>query len=558
MKSTEFNAQTEKVNITIKAPNKADVTIQGEVGLTLMEILKNNGIYHSAICGGKGTCGKCGILVLAGEAEVTGADRNFFSEDELQKGYRLSCCTYIKRDHTNIKKDHTNIKRDYTKVSNIYTIMLLSGMEETFHVVTEYDEDTVPQKSSAEVCQGSGGWGIAADIGTTTIAMQLVSLDTGEVHKTYRAINGQRAYGADVISRIEASNKGRGEELQESIRRDLLRGLEELTKNGEVPVKEMIIAANTTMIHLLLGYPCESLGRYPFTPVSVEKIQISGEELLGVADSFMVTLYPGISTFVGGDITAGLYALSFDQREKVSVLIDFGTNGEMAVGNKDRILVTSTAAGPAFEGGNIICGTGSIPGAISSMVLTEGQVHVETIDHMPVKGICGSGVIDITCELLKAGLLDETGLLAEKYFEEGFRIAEDENGRPVTFYQKDIREIQLAKSAVRAGLETLILKYKVSWEDIDVIYLAGGFGYGMNVENAIRIGLLPEECRGKTEVAGNTCLKGARLYMLEQDGEQRVEQIRKRAEEISLAKDKDFNRLYMEHMYFDLPDRSEE
>ncbi|MDL2300782.1 ASKHA domain-containing protein [Lachnospiraceae bacterium OttesenSCG-928-D06] len=520
------------MNIRIKKSNEPDVVIKGHTGQTLMEILRENGVYHSAICGGMGTCGKCGVRVLSGEVKITKEDEAFFNEGELKKGYRLSC---------------------HGKADGDCTIMLLSDTEENFHILTDYNEKPGFQNISPQNIDGKNGeWGIAADIGTTTIAMQLISLETGEVGNTYRTINGQRAYGGDVISRIEASNQGKGQELQNSIRRDLLKGLEELTEKGNINIKKMVIAANTTMVHLLLGYSCETLGRYPFTPVTVETIQISSEELLGTsAYSFEVILYPGISTFVGGDIAAGLYALSFDKAEKVSVLIDFGTNGEMAVGNKDKILVTSTAAGPAFEGGNITCGTGSIPGAICSMELVGENIQFETIDHKPVRGICGTGVIDITCALLKAGLVDETGLLEEEYFEKGFLITEDENGKPVIFYQKDIREIQLAKSAVRAGLETLMLKYQLSFDEIHKVYLAGGFGHGINVENAIRIGLLKEECRGKIEVVGNTSLQGARLYMLEPEGEERIEKIRARAEEISLAKDKDFNRLYMEHMYFE-------
>ena len=178
------------------------------------------------------------------------------------------------------------------------------------------------------------------------------------------------------------------------------------------------------------------------------------------------------------------------------MLIDLGTNGEMAVGCRDRILVTSTAAGPAFEGGDIVCGTGSIPGAICSVELRDGRASVQTIGGKPASGICGTGVIDTVYELKKTGIIDETGLMEEPWFDEGFLLSEaalSDSGREIRFYQKDVRELQLAKSAVRAGLETLLSRYGTSYDEISHIYIAGGFGHQMDVAKAAAIGLLPEE-----------------------------------------------------------------
>lgn len=201
-------------------------------------------------------------------------------------------------------------------------------------------------------------------------------------------------------------------------------------------MEQVIIAANTTMVHLLMGYSCETLGVYPFTPVNIQTIETTLKELLRteeISDCPVVVL-PGISTYVGGDIISGLFALEFDKRKEISVLIDLGTNGEMAIGNQERILVTSTAAGPAFEGGNIVCGTGSIPGAICHVAM-DADLHVETetIGGKPPVGICGTGVIESTCELLRTERIDETGRLDEEYFKEGFPLTEDEK---IRIYQK--------------------------------------------------------------------------------------------------------------------------
>jgi uncharacterized 2Fe-2S/4Fe-4S cluster protein (DUF4445 family) len=232
-------------------------------------------------------------------------------------------------------------------------------------------------------------------------------------------------------------------------------------------------------------------------------------------------------------------------------LIDLGTNGEMAIGNRDRILVTSTAAGPAFEGGNISCGMGSVKGAICSVNIADGNVSCGTIGDKAPIGLCGTGVIETVYELMKNELIDETGMLDEDYFDDGFVLAKTPEGEDISFTQKDVREIQLAKSAVRAGMETLILRFGVGYEDIDRVFLAGGFGYKMNLEKAIGIGLLPEELRDKISAVGNSSLGGAVVYLTEEDAPQRIEHIVELSEEISLATDKDFNQFYTDYMFFE-------
>ncbi len=498
-----------------------ELVIQGQEDLSLMKTLHTQGIYLSAVCAGKGTCGKCKIQVLEGEIQLSKEDERFFSKEELEKGYRLACKAFPKGK---------------------CTISLDFNQEDEFLVVTDYEKDT----QTFEVTK-DGRYAVAVDIGTTTIAMQLVDLDKKEVIDVFTAINRQRAYGADVISRIEASNNGKGNELRQCILGELEKGIHALLEGKEIVPEKMVIGANTTMVHLLMGYSCETLGVFPFTPVNIDTIHIGYEELFGSREySFEVTVFPGISTYVGGDITAGLYACDFDRKEQISVLVDLGTNGEMAVGCKDKIMVTSAAAGPAFEGGNIIHGTGSIPGAVCNVVIEDGKAVLKTIGDKEPVGICGTGVIDMTYELVKAELVDETGLLEEDYFEEGFPLTEG-----IAFYQKDVREIQLAKSAVRAGLETLLLKYGVTYDEIDKIYIAGGFGYKMDIVKAIGIGLLPGGCKDKIEAIGNSCLKGAVLYLTDKEAEERVGHIAELSTEVNLPGDRDFNKFYMEYMYFE-------
>ncbi|MEG0591369.1 MAG: ASKHA domain-containing protein [Lachnospiraceae bacterium] len=523
-------------NVTCKVRNLQTFQIEVKTGAetivipckerqSLLDAMIQENRCHSAVCGGKGTCGKCKIQVLQGEIEISQPDADFFTTQELKEGFRLACKAYPKQN---------------------CTIVLHFRGEEEFSIVSEYH---AAQYRGEQI--SGGHYGIATDIGTTTIAMQLVELETKTVVDTYTAMNQQRAYGADVISRIESSNRGKAGLLRTCICEELQKGIHSLLDSNKVEIEHMTIGANTTMIHLLMGYSCKNLGVFPFTPVNIDTIDTSYFQLFQSEEyDFPITLFPGISTYVGGDIVAGLYACGFDQKEKPSVLIDLGTNGEMAIGNKEKILTTSTAAGPAFEGGNITDGIGSIPGAICNATMKDGIVKIRTIGDTAPVGICGTGVIDLTYELMKAEFLDETGLLEEGCFEEGIPLGKSQQGKTIAFYQKDIREIQLAKSAVRAGLETLLIHYGVTYEEIDKIYIAGGFGYKMDIEKAIGIGLLPKECETKIETVGNSSLKGACCYLTEADAGNRVKNIVNISEEIQLANDKNFNEFYMEYMYF--------
>lgn len=502
--------------------------IRGHVqaGQSILETLRAWGIYLDAPCGGRGTCGKCRIRLVKGDLAVTEADRSHFSEEELKNGMRLACRAHPAGD---------------------CVIRLKEARENAFYIPGSPEkagEESLERKSAGK----AGRNGVAVDIGTTTVAMELADLETGERPRIYTSLNTQRQYGADVISRIQAADEGKAKEMQTCIRDVLREGLARLTDGGKEHIDRMVIGANTTMVHLLMGYPCHSLGVYPFTPHSTERIDTGGQALLGeAAEDFDVSVFPGVSAYIGGDITAGLYALDFHRKEEVSVLVDLGTNGEMAVGNKERILAASAAAGPAFEGGNIICGTGSIPGAICSARWNGQQMELQTIGGGAPVGICGTGIIEAVYEMMEAGILDETGRLEEPWDEEGFPL--DGEGK-IRIFQKDIREIQLAKAAVRAGLETLLAAYGVEARDVDTFYIAGGFGCQLDIEKAAGIGLLPQDCVGKARPAGNTSLEGALRYLREADGGAAVDEIAGKVREISLSTDRNFQQLYMEYMYF--------
>lgn len=506
---------------------KKEYSVFCKNGQTILDALKEKGDAEVAFCGGRGTCGKCKIRVCDGNLPVTKSDKKFFSDKELINGWRLACQAVPVSDC--IIENHMD-------------------NENAFEILSFFSGKKIKMDFRDEE------YGIVADIGTTTIAMVLCGLKNGQIYVSHSMVNRQRIYGADVITRIQASVDGKGPELQKIIRESLSNGIKTLTKKGNINIswiKKIILTGNTTMVHLFMGYSCASLGVYPFTPVNIRTITGKSEDFFCCQEIHCpVILMPGISTYVGADILSGIIDCQMAEKQEISLLLDLGTNGEMALGNKERILTTSTAAGPAFEGGCISCGMGSVPGAISSVTINERHVSYKTIGKKHPIGLCGTGVIEITAELLKENLIDETGALNEK-FKKGFVLAEKENGEKISFTQKDVREIQLAKSAVRAGLETLLLKYGVTKNQINNVYIAGGFGFNLSLEKAIMIGLIPKEFQDKTIILGNSALGGAVKYLTDSKAGEKAEKIRQVTEEINLSKDNDFNELYMEYMFFD-------
>ncbi len=425
-----------------------------------------------------------------------------------------------------------------------------------FEAVTEYtvseSKDTGNCYAPNAGCDSESSYAIAIDLGTTTLAFSLVDMVSKQIPHTVTKLNSQRKYGADVLSRIQASVDGKQEELRACIQKDLREGIDELLKECRImDIDHIAISGNTTMIHLLMGYDCSTLGVYPFAPVNTELISETAEEIIGFKQpgaEIKTTILSSISAFIGGDIVAGLYALDFASNKEISLFLDLGTNGEIALGNCDRILTTSVAAGPAFEGGNISCGTGSVAGAICAVEINRNDVSdikLNTIHNVPPCGICGTGVIETVAELLKCGLIDETGLLADEYFDTGFPLTNEQE--PIIFTQQDIRQFQLAKAAVRTGIEVLTKEYGITMDEIDKVYIAGGFGYHLNINKAASIGLIPPELTTKATAAGNTSLAGAVKYLGDTNASDTIQRIKNASEDIILANDSDFQELYLKN-----------
>ncbi len=349
---------------------------------------------------------------------------------------------------------------------------------------------------------------VIADIGTTTIAMEVYD-ELGEKLEQYVKPNPQRAFGRDVISRIQAAERPLvAKQMQSLVKQELMQGLEEFREKG-IDIRNIYVAGNTTMLYLLLGYDPTELGYAPFKASHLESEEIELGE-------WIAHVLPGLSAFVGSDILAGILASGMAQKESISMLIDLGTNGEMVLGNYEKMLACATAAGPAFEG-----------------MLEEGR-----------KALWGADLVKIIAELLDRGILDETGLLAEPYFKEGVTIA----GVQIT--QEHVRNLQTAKAAIAAGIEILAKEYGITIGDIEQVYLAGGFGYFLEEEPAIGIGLLPRDLRGKVQSVGNSALAGCYAYHFDREAEEKITRIKDVTRVMNLANTKGFAEIFINHMNF--------
>lgn len=524
-----------QIQIVVEDRGKKITCVPGE---PLLHTLRENGIRVDAPCGGSGRCGKCKIRVVSGELPVTQTDEQYLTTRELESGVRLAC---VARPESNLR-----IRILAKADRQIATSADVSGHQQ------------IKNEPPADCAPDPGGYIVAVDIGTTTLAACLCGCTNGKVHETYTvtAVNRGRDYGADVLSRMEASVGGRRTRLQELLQEDVREMIRQLCAHSSVSVQEIhriVIAANMTMVHLLMGYSCETLGRAPFVPVNAGLIRADALRILGDTQLICpVEILPAVCAFIGGDIVSGMLSLGMDRGQESALLLDVGTNGEMALRHDGSIYVTSAAAGPAFEGGGISCGCPSVPGAICGVHLEgSGQPVLRTIADAPPAGICGSGVLELVSELLTHGLIDETGLyVSGDDREKGYALAKNGNGDQICFTQGDIRAFQLAKSAIRAGVEALLSAAGITAADVSQVYLAGGFGVRMDEQAAVRTGLLPEQFTGRIRAVGNTSLAGAVYAGMHAPVDTRCQRLLAQCRQIVLADQPEFEENYLRYMNF--------
>jgi uncharacterized 2Fe-2S/4Fe-4S cluster protein (DUF4445 family) len=449
--------------------------------------------------------------VLEGVLPVTAEDRRLLSPEELAAGWRLACRA----------RADGPLKLELAQ----WEPAILS--DDTRFVFTPGE-----------------GQGIAVDLGTTTIVAQLMDLRTGNVLGVRTALNAQARHGADIMSRVDFAVAFGQAQLQAIIREQIGCMVEELAADAggrAGDLRDIVLVGNTVMHHLFCGISVEPLSHVPFEPAELGEQTFSAKDL-GWKTAGTVRFLPCLGGFVGSDILAGIRSTAIHESDGLAALIDLGTNGEIVVGNRSGMLCASTAAGPAFEGARISMGMRAATGAISEVAWRDGSFQCRALGNAPPRGICGSGLVDAIAAALDAGLIAPTGKLAQG---PSLPLAP-----PVAISQKDIRELQLAKGAIAAGVRILLQRWGAQPEDLSRVWLAGAFGNYISRRSARRIGLLNFDIE-KIEPAGNTALRGAKLALFGNAEEGAAEaKIQALVQHISLNEDERFQEVFVDEMQF--------
>ena len=445
--------------------------------------------------------------------------------------------------------------------------------EHDYSVTAVYNSETLLALEAGSTV--SENYAIACDIGTTTVVANLLNGETGEIIDTISEMNSQKPFGADVIARIEYCHNDKAELklLQSKIVSQLGLMAVSLLKNNDIDKQNLYtftVAGNTTMLHLLAGVDPFGIAVAPFIPAFLDSFSCQSTELGKFPIDCLFYFMPSISAYVGADIVADVLATGMFDSEELSLLVDLGTNGEIIFGNNKKLYSCATAAGPAFEGAHISSGMGAFSGAINTFKITDA-IEITTIGNEKPIGICGSAIVDIISQFIKSGIIDETGRFAESdeieddkirvlfddyYIEEGegaFILVPAEKsgtGENILFTQKDVREVQLAKASIAAGIGTLLHEAQISNHDISNLYIAGGFGNYIDKKSAAAIGLFPSDLLDKADSVGNTAGLGAINCSLSMDNLKKCDNIINNTAYIELSGSAYFQQKYMEEMMF--------
>ncbi len=596
--------------VTIKT-DKESYELPAENGQNLLELLRMSNIEVNSTCNGNGTCGKCKVKISSGTLPAASQNEiKILGTKAVEEGYRFSCGCRVEADMKIIlrdtgsqaqivvegrqrqitlspivKKEVRTLEKpalsdqtaDFERVlgdlaadgSNLELIRVLPGLiRQNNYMITLIKSGNrllgVETGNTAKAL-----YGVAVDIGTTTVAAYLLELNSGRRVAVRSFLNPQKTFGADVISRIKHTNdndKGL-EELHLLITGKLNACIKELCREADISNRDVYaitFAGNTTMLHFLLKVPAKNIAAAPFIPAITSMLKINAKELNFEINPFGIAcILPSVSAYIGSDTVGAVLSTGMYRQAEMSLMIDIGTNGEIVLGNRDRLYACSSAAGPAFEGANIRNGMGSVSGAINSITLEAG-VKYTTIGNVRPVGICGTGIVDGVAQLLKAGIIDETGRLDTGWEPDSEQLAglaenittiEGMNifvlEEDIVISQKDIRELQNAKAAIAAGIHILVKQAGISFSDIENVYLAGGFGTYINTDSAIQIGLIPAELKGKIQSVGNAAGQGAIEALLSTESFSDAGVISKKVKYIELSASKEFNDCYVDCMMFE-------
>ena len=579
-----------------------------------------NGIGIDSTCGGYGTCKKCRIKVTEGDVEPSKLDFRAFTATEIKEGWRLACLVrtakdisvdvpalttrpkaatvgvgrqvilrpavqkrYIELEEPSLSDQRTDIVRIFDAVDDIEANASLASMRELPRILRASNYKVTAVFVDQEFLGIEAGdtthlrYGIAYDLGTTTVVATLLDLNTGTPVAVKSMLNKQQPFGADVITRISAT-------MLDPDALAKLSGLAQETLNqltqevcveaGVSPhnVYELAIAGNATMTQLLLGIDPEPLGVAPFIMASADYPNIDVKEIgIAVHPLAKAVILPSLGAYVGGDIIAGALASGMDRDKRLRLFIDVGTNCEIVLGDGDKILATAAPAGPAFEAASIKCGVRAASGAIETIKVVDGELEIGTIDDTPAVGICGSGLVDACASLVQVGLLDHSGkfvsdeaaltispkLASRLVTREGERVfvltwskEVGDLSDCVFLTQRDVRELQFAKAAIATGWALLLEEFGVQESEIQQVLLAGSFGSYLSPSSAVKIGLVPKLSVMRIMSAGNVAGEGAKMVLLSAQERNGAQSLLEAIDYIELSDREDFNDKFVERLAF--------
>lgn len=585
--------------ITVELPNDT-LTLSAGEGERLYDVIAGAGIQFDAPCGGRCFCGKCRAIMHDARGELIPGmgeeEARFFTEDERAQGWRLICAVDVHCDimlklgarGAQIMADSAQIGMESVAPAVTSRVIELSQPS-----LDDPRSDLDRLKAGADVrlsldmmrrlpfalrecgfkpevvalrdkalyigAPGNGLYGVAVDVGTTTMVAYLMNLEDGSVVDVDSALNPQRVYGGDVISRSDFASQSEenGRKMQQLVVDKLdgmICGMARRKGIDAGRIFHIVLVGNTTMMHMLAGLTTRNISVSPFIPAVTEEITLPARELGFTLANAMATVGPCVAGYVGADTVACVLDCGMDRSDELCLMVDIGTNGEIALGDKNGIICCSTAAGPALEGAHIKCGMGGVTGAISRVNLSDG-VDIGVIGGGEAQGICGSGLVDAIAGMLDRGYIDEMGGMDE---DEMGELAGEDAGRPalmltesVMITQRDVREVQLAKAAIAAGIQTLIAQRGCAIGDIGALYIAGGFGNYIDRERAARIGLLPRELLTRMKPVGNAAGAGAKRMLMSRSELDRASDIARNMEYLELSARTDFQDLFVDGMCFE-------
>ncbi len=615
--TAEGVARTARVRLHFE-PSGIDVKVPG--GVTVFDAASWNGIAIDSTCGGHGTCRKCKVQVTDGEAPLSKLDSRAFSPDELREGWRLACRIvttndltldvpplqtrpkaatvgvgrqvilrpsivkrYLVLEEATLSDQRTDIQRVYDAIEDLElhtTITVLRTLgkimrDAKFEITAVIADDELIAIEPGDTT--ARRFAMAIDLGTTTVVVNLLDLDTGTPVAVRSMLNKQQPFGADVIARISATMMDPDTlgKLQELAHETLAELTAEVLAAGDVnaeEVYEVVLAGNATMTQIVLGIDPEPLGIAPFIMTSESFTGLRATDLgILIHPNAPAAVFPALGAYVGGDITAGILASGLDRDRRLRLFIDIGTNCEIVIGNQDRIVSTAAPAGPAFEAASIRCGMRADDGAIEVVKITDDSVELGVIGDVEPIGMCGSGLVDAVAELVKVGLLDSSGkfipneeaaeklpLLAPRLVEiDGLRVfilhwagTVGDVEKAVFLSQRDVRELQFAKAAIATGWKLMIDELGIEVGDIQQVLLAGSFGSYLSAASAIRIGLVPKLPIPRIISAGNVAGEGAKMAILSIQERHAGMALINEIEYVELSDRSDFNDRFMEELAF--------